>query len=830
MPPFSNPELQLAYEFVESTGVNIFLTGKAGTGKTTFLQNLKERSPKRMVVVAPTGVAAINAGGVTIHSFFQLPFTPYIPLKNAGDITQTNPGNIYGKDVKRFNRDKLQIIRSLDLLVIDEISMVRADLLDSIDEVLRRFRDKDKPFGGVQLLMIGDLQQLAPVAREEEWSILRDYYDTVFFFSSYALQKTHFISIELKHIFRQSDEFFIDILNKVRENRIDNDALNALNKRYIPDFNPDEAEGYIILTTHNARAKDINEKKLHELPGKTYTFKAIIEGDFPEYAFPTDHELALKPGAQVMFVRNDMSVEKLYFNGKIGTVADIDEDVIFVECPGDDSPIAVSPVEWSNIKYSINDETKEITENITGTFVQYPLKTAWAITIHKSQGLTFEKAVIDARLAFAHGQVYVALSRCKTLEGLVLSSPLVDPGILCNSAVSQFVSDIERHPPGQEVLEKSKRAYYQALLLDLFDFSNVHKRLIQTLRTAREHRNSLVGNPYDVLEKMQTAMITDIDKVAEKFAYQLKSFTDPAKRNEDYSLLQERVKKGVDYFIEKTESILCSGLRDITFETDNKTLQKSMKEVIDRLTEVTMNKLSCLQSCQNGFTIKDYMTARAKAVLEPPVLKKTTAKEKKHESELPVKYPSLYNSLKAWRNMKMKELDLPAYMIIQTKTMAGLATLLPSTKPELIAVKGMGKKKAERYGDELLAIISEFCRKNKIEQIPLDLPREIAKKTKGESRYISLKMFKEGRTVDEIAAERGMSERTITDHLSYCVRNGELGLDTLVSTEKETLIRNYFLNAETKLLVPAKEALGDEISYPELKYVLKYMEYSGEIN
>ena len=282
MPPFSTPELQLAFEFTESTGLNIFLTGKAGTGKTTFLHDLKRLSPKRMIVVAPTGVAAINAGGVTIHSFFQLPFSPFIPSEINSNVVLTDKGQAFKKDSRRFNREKLQIIRSLDLLIIDEISMVRADLLDSIDEVLRLFRDKNKPFGGVQLLMIGDLQQLAPVAKEEEWNILRNYYNSVFFFSSHALKKTHFICIELKQIFRQKDQFFIDLLNKVRENNIDKDTLSILNERYFPDFIPEDEEGYIVLTTHNAKAKEINENKLDELPGDAHLFKASVEGDFPE--------------------------------------------------------------------------------------------------------------------------------------------------------------------------------------------------------------------------------------------------------------------------------------------------------------------------------------------------------------------------------------------------------------------------------------------------------------------------------------------------------------------------------------------------------------------
>ena len=489
-----NPELTLAYDFVESTGTNIFLTGKAGTGKTTFLHRLKGKSPKRMIVVAPTGVAAINAGGVTIHSFFQMAFTPHIPTGTAHFVNKSG-SSAYGEEVKRFSRDKMNIMRSLDLLVIDEISMVRADVLDGIDEVLRRFRDRDKPFGGVQLLMIGDLQQLAPVAKEDEWNILKEYYDTVFFFSSHALRKTSFISIELKHIYRQSDKMFIEILNKVRENRVDKETLLELNKRYIPGFNPNDEEGYIILTTHNAQAKTINDKKLGELPGKPLNFKARVDGDFPEYAFPTDPELTLKPGAQVMFVKNDSSGEKLYFNGKIGKIADIDEDTIFVDCPGDESPIEVSPAEWSNIKYSIDEETKEISENVTGTFVQYPLKLAWAITIHKSQGLTFEKAVIDARAAFAHGQVYVALSRCKTLEGLVLSTPISTPGIISSSTITHFVTEIEKDPPGFDLLQKARRNYFQTLLLDLFDFNMIHRRLRYCIRVASENKSSLVGNP-----------------------------------------------------------------------------------------------------------------------------------------------------------------------------------------------------------------------------------------------------------------------------------------------------------------------------------------------
>ncbi|MGA1842037.1 MAG: ATP-dependent DNA helicase, partial [bacterium] len=344
MKTIDNPQLELAFNFVQYTNKSVFLTGKAGTGKTTFLHNLKRLSPKRMIVVAPTGVAAINAGGVTIHSFFQMPLGPQVPARytNETDTSQPYAQNQY--NIKKLNREKIGIIKSMDLLVIDEISMVRADLLDGIDDVLRRFRDHDKPFGGTQLLMIGDIQQLAPVVKEDEWEILKSYYETVYFFSSKALNQTHFISIELKHIYRQSDEYFVNILNKIRNNNIDKPALDELNKRYIPNFSPAENEGYITLTTHNRRAQEINDTRLKKLPGKPRVFTAVVEGDFPDYSYPTEYNLELKTGAQVMFVKNDTSGNKLYYNGKIGKIAKIEEDSVWVECPGDPLPIPVEKI------------------------------------------------------------------------------------------------------------------------------------------------------------------------------------------------------------------------------------------------------------------------------------------------------------------------------------------------------------------------------------------------------------------------------------------------------------------------------------------------------
>ena len=322
----------------------------------------------------------------------------------------------------KMSREKINIIKSLDLLVIDEISMVRADTLDAIDYALRRYKIHHLPFGGVQLLMIGDLQQLAPVVKDEDNEILSKYYGSFFFFGSRALCSTDYVTIELKHIYRQNDQVFINLLNKIRDNKVDSEVLNELNKRFIPGFDPDSDGGYITLTTHNYQAQSLNDSKLEKLPGKAHSFNAIIRDEFPEFSYPNASELVLKEGAQVMFVKNDLSGDRLFFNGKIGKVESFDEDVIVVKCPDDDFHIRVEMAEWQNMKYTLDEETKEIQETVVGTFTQYPLKLAWAITIHKSQGLTFDRAVIDARIAFAHGQVYVALSRCRTLNGLVLSS------------------------------------------------------------------------------------------------------------------------------------------------------------------------------------------------------------------------------------------------------------------------------------------------------------------------------------------------------------------------------------------------------------------------
>ena len=827
MEPIYNAQLELAFDFVQFTNKNIFLTGKAGTGKTTFLHNLKKKSPKRMIVVAPTGVAAINAGGVTIHSFFLLHFGPHIPQHTSSEafpLGITEKSSAEGE--KRLNREKINIIKSLDLLVIDEISMVRADILDAIDEVLRKYRNRYEPFGGVQLLMIGDLQQLAPIAKDDEWDILKDYYDNMFFFSSKALQRTRYISIELKYIYRQSDSHFIEILNKVREDTLDAEALNELSKRHIPNFNPKDDEGYITLTTHNYQAQEINESKLKKLISKPHSFKAAIDGDYPESLYPTDFDLILKEGAQVMFIKNDSSYDKLYYNGKIGTVTKIADETIYVKCPAEQAEIPTQRVDWKNAKYSINSETKEIDETVVGTFTQFPFKLAWAITIHKSQGLTFEKAIIDANSAFAHGQVYVALSRCKTLEGLVLSTPISPKSIKGNNTIFQFVQNIEQNPPKPEVLEESKKEYQRTLVFDLFDFAAIQRRLNYLLKLLNNHKESFTDSFSDPFSSMSSSIKTDLIEVSEKFKYQIQQLIAQHNTVEDNEPLQERVRKACTYFAEKMDTLVVNVLQDISVETDNKAVRKQISEQLNHLKEESAAKLACLKACLKGFSVKEYLDTRAKAAIEKAEHK---AKPKTDYSDNRKAHSELYAALKAWRDDKADEMNVPQYMIIPQKTLLLLASQLPYSTDELTRIKGLGKKKIQQFGGELLDIIIEYRIDNNIETPQLAIKVAPSKKAeKVDSKKVSYDLLKAGRSIEEIARERSLAVSTIEGHLAYYVGTGDLNIEQILSQEKIDLISNYFIDNQNSRLGEAKDALGKKVTYSELRFMLKHLEFTKQ--
>ncbi len=823
---FVNKELQLANEFVQYTGSNIFLTGKAGTGKTTFLHNLVKKDTKRMIITAPTGVAAINAGGVTLHSFFQLPFGPFVPGSEAYERSKQHQ--------YRFSKEKKRIIQSLDLLVIDEISMVRADLLDAVDAALRHHRRSDQSFGGVQLLMIGDLHQLSPVVKQAEWALIEQHYESVYFFCAKALANSEFITIELKHIYRQSDKNFIALLNKVRDGNLDQSTKSDLNSRYISGFMPQEDEGYITLTTHNKNALHINQQRLESLNTKEYSFQAQVSGDFPEHIFPTPDDLKLKKGSQVMFVRNDSSVEKLYYNGKIGRIEKISDSDIIVSCPGDEQTILVKPITWENIKYTIDEETKEIEEEVIGKFQQYPLKLAWAITIHKSQGLTFEKAIIDAKAAFAHGQVYVALSRCKTLEGMVLSSEISSNGVGTDNAVIQFNKNISQNSLSESKLQNAKIKYQQNLLLDCFDFQLLQNRFYYFIRLLLGNKSVLqLSGVQDILQKKED-VVQDIFIVSEKFKHQLFSIFERAELNlpgSDAHII-DRVCKASAWFTDKFAKHLNDFVQKIVVETDNKELRKKINNALNNLKKEVAVNFAGIQSCGKGFSPSTYVRSISGAEIDF-VPDKVTKEKLPTYSESDIAHPELFNTLKQWRSQKAKELEVPNFMVLHQNALIQIAIYLPDNKKGLKKIKGVGKKTIEKYGEELLEHICAYRNLHDINSVLLpevepDTKAPDGKKTKtiqANTKKTSFDLFNKGRSIPEIAQERGLVKSTIEGHLSFFVEKGKLDISRLVIEEKQKIIKEKLISCETNSLKEVKESLGKDVSYGEIKMVIAHEKY-----
>ncbi|WP_207535498.1 helix-turn-helix domain-containing protein [Desertivirga arenae] len=809
-----NHQLEIARNFVLYTDKNIFLTGKAGTGKTTFLRSLKEDCPKRMAIVAPTGVAAINAGGVTIHSLFQMPFGPYLAESVSGNTDDISRN-------RKFNKEKINLIQSLDLLVIDEISMVRADLLDGIDEVLRRYKNKSKPFGGIQLLMIGDLHQLSPVIKEEDWRILKPYYPNLYFFSSKALQQSAPACIELKHIYRQSDTHFIDILNKVRENRIDQQLLTQLNERHIADFKPDEDEGYITLTTHNNSAVNINNTKLKELDGRSSTFKAIVTGDFPEFSYPTESDLELKVGAQVMFVKNDGSRDKLYYNGKIGKITRIESERIFVRCPKEFYDIEVTAIQWDNLKYELNPETKEVAEKIIGTFIQVPLKLAWAITIHKSQGLTFEKAIIDAASSFAHGQVYVALSRCKTFEGMVLSSPIKLNSVKTDGTIATYTQQAERNAPGEEQLIAAKASFQRNILSELFDFKTLQSRLFYCLKQAQEHDNLLPKANLEFLESMKLQAEKEIYTVAETFKREIARLDTSTNLPEENVILQERVKKASSYFFEKLYQNFFERLKTISLDTDNKAVNKTLTEAKDNLRKEVIVKLATLNVCGSGLNTIAYLRAKADAEIDFQATEKGS-ETKSTTAPASISNGELYELLKKWRDNLAKKHNTAVYLILPSKVLLELVSSLPENISEMEKIKGIGKQKVKQYGQQILQIINTYCNENDIKRSSPRKPED-KEKISTDTKRQSLELFKAGKQLSEIAEERNLTAGTIEGHLTHYIGTGELDLFDLVPKNKAQQIIETIETHRLRSLNEIKTLLGDEVTFGEIKAVLKHL-------
>ena len=704
----SNKQLELARKIIEETDSSLFLTGKAGTGKTTFLHQLRTTSRKRMIVAAPTGIAAINAGGVTLHSFFQLDFGPYIPgIKRSGD-----------RRSQSFRKEKIQIIRGLDLLVIDEVSMVRSDMLDAVDAVLRRYREHNLPFGGVQLLLIGDLQQLPPVVTEAERPLLATHYASPYFFDSHALQSLDYVTLELEKVYRQSDRDFLEMLNAVRDNKADAETLRRLNERHIPDFNPADSEGYVRLTTHNRFADKINAERMECLAGPSYIYDAKIQGNFPESSYPADPHLELRKGAQVMFIKNDVGAERRFFNGMLGQVTDLDNEKVVVTTVDTGDEIVVTPMLWENLTYKVNEQSKEIEEKIDGTYSQMPLKPAWAITIHKSQGLTFDRAIIDVDMSFTHGQTYVALSRCRTLAGMVLERPIPASAIITDSTVTNFLKSHRDMNLDEEKIETLSQAYQMRTIEGLFNLRSTFGLLEGLRRILKESFIKTYPDQVSKFDLTTQEMERSLNDIGDRFRVQLQRIYIGSGYNHRDSHLLQRVKDACAYFRDKIKEMLELTEALPGDHDSSKTLQK-YKERLELLVGSLIVRHTLYKTfAYDDFDIEQYYEVKAEGTFqagEQRKKKKATKSSALQQTDDNL-HPELFEALRQWRLEKARELEVPAFVVGSTQLLLSISNTLPASYDELRAIRGMGPTKMRLYADTILDIVDSHRAKIKAEK------------------------------------------------------------------------------------------------------------------
>ncbi|WP_269416968.1 helix-turn-helix domain-containing protein [Pedobacter rhodius] len=737
---------EIAAKFINYTSKHVFLTGKAGTGKTTFLHKLIKLTHKKAVICAPTGIAAINASGVTIHSLFQLPFGAFFP-DAAGNLNNQNITfnfNTPRTIVKHMNMqgNKRRMLQELELLVIDEVSMLRADMLDAIDFALRYIRrNRNIPFGGVQLLFIGDLHQLPPVVKNDEWRVMAGFYKSIYFFDALALQNNPPVYIELDKIYRQDDAVFIGLLNNLRNNQITLEDTALLRQHFKQDFKPSADENYITLTTHNNKADAINRERLTQLKTKSYFFDAKITGEFNEYAYPNEKSLELKVGAQVMFIKNDMTSEKRYYNGKIGIVHHIEKDVIEIELPEEKTVIEVAPYTWENVKYKLNEATNEIAENVAGSFVQYPIKLAWAITVHKSQGLTFDKAIIDIGDAFAPGQAYVALSRLRSLKGLVLTSHLRESGLQQDQNIHYFSSTKQAADVLTQQISVESYDFIRTYLLSAFDLNLVRYYMKEHVETFDKSEAKSTKQRYDGWTMDLYKDFQKITATADTFVNQLKNL-----------------------FAQQTEHTLFNVSKRV--EAAVKYFSPLIKEVSDKF-------LQHVEVIKEEKQIKTYLTE----LLELEIV--------------------IYEQLK--KIIKSKAL-LQAIIDGKEFSKADTDKLLNTAAREAqlqkaINLKGMAVK------------VRSAAEKKK-------------KEPKIDTKSVSFDLYNQGKSLEEIAKERGFSVGTIEGHLAYYVSTQQIDVSKLVKPNKIRNISDAVESQKTKSMATIREFLGKDYSFGEIKMVL----------
>ena len=807
-----NEVFELAFGFVTETSENIFLTGKAGTGKTTFLKYLKEHCAKNIVVAAPTGVAAINAGGVTLHSLFQLPFHPFLPTHNHKD-------DLLGK--LKFTRQRQQLLRKMELLVIDEISMVRADVMDAIDCILRSVRrNHSAPFGGVQLLCIGDLYQLPPVAQNHEWSILQEYYASPFFFDSMVIREQMPVLIELDKIYRQKEDSFVRLLNKVRNNAMDEDDFEDLHMRYHPGFRPERDENFITLTSHNKQADLINTTELERLFGAPFSYKADVEGDFPENMYPVEASLVLKEGAQVMFLKND-NVQKRYFNGKIGVVKSLDENII-VDCDGVD--IVVAKETWENTRYTLNRTDGKLEQESLGSFSQYPLRLAWAITIHKSQGLTFEKVMIDAGAAFSSGQVYVALSRCTGLEGIVLLSKIPAAAIYSNEHVVKGQQALTHRGSLAERFAGARQVFTQQLLEEIFSFTEISNALSHLLYNLKKQSDKFSPSGIEWAMEFNQQFLGE-RAVGLKFIGHIAAMMKEEGVIERNGPLQKRISDAANHFEIRLAGLL-SQVKSHPLLTEHKEAADLVNEALQETALAIYTAHYFVAYCKQPFEIVSFLKHKLNFAL--PRFNISSYASGKKQTITDTDNMELFETLKRWRDMACKESGLPIYMVANLQSLKELSTYLPLNKKDLMKIGGFGKAKTEKYGDEILEAIESYCSSRGLSG-NMDAQPKITLKTtkqnssanhKTDTKALSYDLFKQGMSIKEIAEERKLTIGTIEVHLSHFISLGKININDVVPVPKQELIRNAIkihgaLSHKTLI-----DHLPNDISYNEIKMVL----------